>query len=250
MIVRITGNSEIQRAHATSPVGIFGTVGVVLADIAVGAVGPVVTDGKASVLMDASLTLAPGEVIWVSPGTAGYGTNVEPANAARVALLKDTEDYDPYNGGLVTADIGTGANSGGTPTDLEESVHLSGGEVNEEGNDGAEAIIFEWRANFAGLDTATMRATWSAIARRIAGGTDPVARLYIGATAPGSIVGGTLIVGPTAITSLAAAGAFFDPAAAVVAKPAGRALVQITMTGGDGPTFGFMRGVHLMFEEV
>src|SRR5512137_303576 len=64
-VVRIVANDAITRAQANIVANVHGLVGVTLAPITAGAVGSVVSEGKAVVLLEAALAPAAGDSLWV-----------------------------------------------------------------------------------------------------------------------------------------------------------------------------------------
>ena len=80
-VVRISANSAVSKSLADTAANAQGTIGVVLRGGAAGASIPVVTSGKATVLLEAGLVgVAAGQTLWVSPTVAGRATNVKPSN--------------------------------------------------------------------------------------------------------------------------------------------------------------------------
>lgn len=106
-VVRISANSTFTRAQANTPAGVQGTVGVTLGPIANGAVGPVLTQGMATVIIEnGSSEPLPGMTLYVSASQAGSATVDRPlTNAWAVGIVKNNSDWDPELGGTVVADV-------------------------------------------------------------------------------------------------------------------------------------------------
>lgn len=128
-LVRVISNKTIGRATAVSAVGVSAFIGAVACsgNIANGGRANVVLSGVTPVRMQTGLTLAAGDLIYISGTVAGSGTNVAPgSNAAAIGVIKDTTGYSVSNP-LVLADIGNLAaiaSSSPTPPNCCLDLHL------------------------------------------------------------------------------------------------------------------------------
>lgn len=108
-VVRISGNEAVSKSLADTAANAQGTVGVVLGAGANGALVPILTHGKATVLLEVGLVgVAAGQTLWVSPTVAGRATNVKPSAIGNVVLcigvIKDASAYGTNS--PVVADVG------------------------------------------------------------------------------------------------------------------------------------------------
>jgi hypothetical protein len=107
-VVRMSGDDAVTRSQADTPANAQGTIGVTGAAFANGAPGPVVTEGKTTVLLEAGLLgVAAGQTLWVSPTVAGRATNLKPIGVGEaelaVGIIKIAAGYAVDN--TVIADV-------------------------------------------------------------------------------------------------------------------------------------------------
>lgn len=102
-VVRLNGNATVTRAQADIPANVAGLVGVMQAATALGALGPVISSGRGFVLLEAALAPVAGDALWVSATVAGRATNVAPALAVYLGVIKDASGYGATGG--VIADL-------------------------------------------------------------------------------------------------------------------------------------------------
>jgi hypothetical protein len=82
-VVRISANDAVRRAQADSAPNAQGTIGVTGAVILPGQKGPVVTEGKTTVLLETGLVgVLAGQTLWLSPNEDGRATNVKPTGTS------------------------------------------------------------------------------------------------------------------------------------------------------------------------
>ena len=94
----ISANNTAARAKADDP-ATAGAIGVYD-----GTASSLVVSGKVSILLDASLTLSAGDIIYLSKDTAGRGTNVAPSTSGQVSIaLGRLLDTTSYNSGAGSA---------------------------------------------------------------------------------------------------------------------------------------------------
>lgn len=102
-VVRLSGNATVTRAQADVPANVTGLVGAMQAATPLGALSPVVSNGRGFVLLEPALAPVAGDALWVSAAVAGRGTNVAPALAVYLGVIKDASMYGATGG--VIADL-------------------------------------------------------------------------------------------------------------------------------------------------
>jgi hypothetical protein len=115
------------RSDAAAVATAESTVGVVVAQTASGGAIDVVMHGRALVRLETGLVLAQGNLLYVSANVPGSATNVAPANAFPIAVLRDATGYSATNP-VVQADIiitGSSA-AAATPQNVTETGLING----------------------------------------------------------------------------------------------------------------------------
>jgi hypothetical protein len=145
---------------------------------------------------------------------------------------------------------------GGGGGDSEASITVSAWEADELlHTSSAETIVAEWEVDFTSIGTVNVTSSLSFIGRVVAGTivTNGVVRLRVGATNPGSTAGSTTVVtfsGGAGISNVGPDAAYSQIGAAAT-KPAGAALVQVTLVSafaaGPTPLDTVIRGISATF---
>lgn len=107
-LVRINGNRTCAKADASSAATLQGFCGAVASSgsIAVGGPASVVFAGVTRVRCETGLTPVAGQTLWVSATTPGVATNVQPAIAFEVGIIRDATGYSTSNP-YVSAEVAT-----------------------------------------------------------------------------------------------------------------------------------------------
>lgn len=107
--------SEIAKATATADAIAAQFIGLVKATIVTTASGLITTEGVANATFEASLTLNPGDEVFLSASTAGFLTNVAPSTTGKVVLsvgfVKDATAYTGTAGDLASVQLIRGSKS-------------------------------------------------------------------------------------------------------------------------------------------
>lgn len=115
-VVRVSANDIVTPAQADSLPHLVGVVGVVQQTTAapVNAAVTYVTSGLVRVLLETGLTPNAGDRLYVSASVAGRATNVGPATAFAIGVIKKTTGYSNSNPYVYASIQITGVSGGGT----------------------------------------------------------------------------------------------------------------------------------------
>lgn len=111
-IVYVSADDTVLHALANAVGTVKGTVGVAPAAISAAATGDIRVAGAVDVAFVASLTLAPGDEVFVSEATAGQATNVAPSGSGEfikfIGIIKDDSAYTGTAGDLAEVQLQLG----------------------------------------------------------------------------------------------------------------------------------------------